>query len=148
MQSDISRQAALRLVFPCRWKGMVMIRGDEFKLSKGTLVRAPQRGVFGDLGTFLGTGWFSKGGEGAGSGVGAGVGVGAGGGDGRGGGSHGGLWHPVFLVLQGSRLVWWSSEYDIDDGKACIGQLLLYGHAGTTQVCVCVCAYIFIYQFI
>ena len=115
-----------------------MIRGDEFKLSRGTLVRPPQRGVFGDLGTFLGTGWFTKGGEvlgsGVGTGIGVGVGVGTGTGDGRSGGSNAGSWHQVYLVLQGARLVWWSSEYDIDDGKACLGQLLLYGHAGTTQV--------------
>lgn len=36
-------------------------------------------------------------------------------------------WERVFLVLQRKRLVWWSNETDIEDGKAFLGQLLLYG---------------------
>ena len=42
-------------------------------------------------------------------------------------------WREAFLVVQGRRLAWWAQEGDIDAGRACQGQLLLYGHAGTTQ---------------
>jgi hypothetical protein len=42
-------------------------------------------------------------------------------------------WREAFLVVQGRRLVWWGGEADLDAGRACQGQLLLYGHAGTTQ---------------
>ena len=42
-------------------------------------------------------------------------------------------WREAFLVVQGRRLAWWATEGDIDAGRACQGQLLLYGHAGTTQ---------------
>jgi hypothetical protein len=40
---------------------------------------------------------------------------------------------PVYLVLQKNRLVWWDKERDLDDCKACVGQLLLFGHAGVTS---------------
>ena len=42
-------------------------------------------------------------------------------------------WREAFLVVQGRRLAWWAQEGDVDAGRACLGQLLLYGHAGTTQ---------------
>ena len=40
---------------------------------------------------------------------------------------------PVYLVLQKNRLVWWDKEKDLDDCKVCVGQLLLFGHAGVTS---------------
>jgi hypothetical protein len=85
------------------------------------------RGVLGDLGSLLG--WRDPWGAGKES-----QNEGSSGEIGRIGlGSNTNEWQEVFLVLQGHRIVWWSSEYDIDEGKACQGQLLLYGHAGTTQ---------------
>ena len=45
-------------------------------------------------------------------------------------------WVHVFLVLQASRLVWWSKEEDVDEGKAPAGQLLLFGHAGVSTTIV------------
>ena len=40
---------------------------------------------------------------------------------------------PVYLLLQRNRLVWWDKEKDLDDCKVCVGQLLLFGHAGVTS---------------
>ena len=43
-------------------------------------------------------------------------------------------WRSVYVALQGRRLVWWASERDIvDESSQPEGQLLLYGHAGTTD---------------
>jgi hypothetical protein len=47
--------------------------------------------------------------------------------------SGGPVWSGVYMVLQQNRLVWWEKETDIDEGKAPIGHILLFGHAGTTQ---------------
>ena len=43
-------------------------------------------------------------------------------------------WEDAYLVLQERRLAWWAREQDADDGRAAVGQLLLFGHAGVTQV--------------
>ena len=43
-------------------------------------------------------------------------------------------WRQAYLVLQGRRLVWWSSREDLDDCRAHEGQLLLREEAGLTQV--------------
>ena len=44
-----------------------------------------------------------------------------------------GEWEEVFLVVQARRLVWYAKEDDVPDGVPCEGQLLFYGHSGTTQ---------------
>lgn len=129
--ADISRAASLRLILPCKWKGSVLLHGDTAQ--DGNRTNYPRassssssRSMLGDLGNLLGAGW----GDSWGAKVqdphsAAGL---------VGGSAMGWAWREVHLVLQGHRLVWWESEHDIDDGKACVGQLLLYGHAGTTQV--------------
>ena len=48
-------------------------------------------------------------------------------------GAGAGAWTTAYLAVQEHRLIWWQKEEDIDDGKAPVGQLLLFGHAGTTQ---------------
>lgn len=130
LHADVLRQAALRLLLPYKWSGFVMIRGDvSLSHIASAAFKSPansSRGVLGDLGNLLG--WRDPWGVGE-----EGSNEGGGGEIGRGLGSSNSEWREVFLVLQGHRIVWWSSEYDIDEGKACQGQLLLYGHAGTTQ---------------
>lgn len=42
-------------------------------------------------------------------------------------------WEAVYIVLQGHRFVWWTSETDFDEGKPPSDQLLLFGHAGVTH---------------
>lgn len=44
-----------------------------------------------------------------------------------------GVWDEVFLVVQSLRMVWYAKEDDVTDGVPCEGQLLFYGHSGTTQ---------------
>ena len=129
------------------------MRGDTTQNSSslkgiGTL---SSRGVFGDLGSLFGVWgdpWVGKssgsekkrgnfsgsvGGGGGGGGSGSGS-KGGSGSVGMGGVSTvGGDWKEMYVVLQGNRLIWWNNEYEIDEYKSCNGQLLLYGHAGTTQ---------------
>ena len=83
--------------------------------------------MLGDLGSLLGAGWGDSWGSKVEDPKSTAAGL-------VGGSAFGWAWREAYLVLQGHRLVWWESEHDIDDGKACLGQLLLYGHAGTTQV--------------
>lgn len=108
-----------------------MLRKDSSQgtpgFQKGT---SSSRGMLGDLGSLLGgwgDPWGAKGREISDSVTNSEV------------KSISGHWKSVYAVLQGERLVWWSSEVDIDDGKACQGQLLLYGHAGTTQASPVIC---------
>lgn len=42
-------------------------------------------------------------------------------------------WIPVYLVVQGHRMVWWKVEDEITLAQSSVAQLLLYGLAGTTQ---------------
>ena len=125
IETEKTRQATLRLVLQCKWRGTVMLRSD---LSQGTpgfqKGTHPSRGMLGDIGSLL-QGWRDPWGTKAR--------------DTSDNNSQNNMrdaqgdWRAVYAVLQGQRLVWWSNECDIDEGKACQGQLLLYGHAGTTQ---------------
>jgi hypothetical protein len=119
-------------VLCCKWCGLVLIQTDASSGTRGNYKAPSSRGVLGDIGSLLGAGWSdtwgTKGGD-LGSTSGASRVLGGN------GAKVGAAWRHVYLVFQGSRLAWWGSESDIDEGKACDGQLLLYGHAGTTQVC-------------
>lgn len=42
-------------------------------------------------------------------------------------------WHNAYIVLHGHRLVWWNSVEDINSGRAPVGQVLLFGHAGVSH---------------
>lgn len=42
-------------------------------------------------------------------------------------------WERAHLLFHGRRLAWWGKDSDIDEGKPCQGQLILYGHAGLMQ---------------
>lgn len=129
--AETARQASLRLVLCCKWRGLVLIQTDASSGTRGNYKAPSSRGVLGDLGNLLGSGWTdswgTKGGD-LGSTTGTSRVLGGN------GTKVGAAWRQVYLVFQGSRLAWWGSESDIDEGKACDGQLLLYGHAGTTQV--------------
>jgi hypothetical protein len=129
--AETARQASLRLVLCCKWRGLVLIQTDASSGTRGNYKAPSSRGVLGDLGNLLGSGWTdtwgTKGGD-LGSTTGTSRVLGGN------GAKVGAAWRQVYLVFQGSRLAWWGSESDIDEGKACDGQLLLYGHAGTTQV--------------
>jgi len=48
-------------------------------------------------------------------------------------GNRGGWEKGCYLVIQGHRLAWWSSEKAVEDGISPIGQLLLQGHSGVTS---------------
>ncbi len=48
--------------------------------------------------------------------------------------SMGGDWSPAYLAVQGRRLAWWDSEWDLVDGnRPPSGILLLHGHAGSSD---------------
>lgn len=42
-------------------------------------------------------------------------------------------WEKSYLLLQHKRMVWWSREGDVEEGKPPQGQIILFGHTGVTQ---------------
>ena len=42
-------------------------------------------------------------------------------------------WQPVYLVVQGKRVMWYKSEQDCDNGGTSEGMISLLGHAGLTS---------------